>query len=178
MPAHRQELERKIRKIRLVIFDVDGVLTDGRIVFDAAGAEPKFFDAKDGHGIKLLMRAGIETAIITAREAKVVFHRAQDLGIALVYQGVKDKKLSLDDIAAKTGIALSEMAYMGDDIIDLPVLTRVGLSATVADAVDEVRAMADFVSGKPGGRGAVRELVELILKTQGRWDEVVRPYYV
>ncbi|HEY4707035.1 MAG: phenylphosphate carboxylase subunit delta [Deltaproteobacteria bacterium GWA2_55_10] len=178
MPAPDTKLAQKIKKIRLVIFDVDGVLTDGRIIFDAAGTETKFFDVKDGHGIKLLMRAGIETAIITARESKVVFHRAQDLGIALVYQGVKDKKRSLDDIAARTGIALAEMAYMGDDIIDLPVLTRVGLSATVADAVDEVREMADFVSSKPGGRGAVREMVELILKTQGKWDEVVKPYYV
>lgn len=178
MPATGPKLIEKINKIKLAIFDVDGVLTDGRIIFDAAGTETKCFDVKDGHGIKLLMRGRIDVAIITARESKVVFHRAQDLGIALVYQGVRDKKRALDDITAKTGIAPSEMAYMGDDIIDLPVLTRVGLSATVSDAVDEVRAMADFVASKPGGRGAVRELVDLILKTQGKWDEVVRPYYI
>ncbi|HBG45474.1 MAG TPA: phenylphosphate carboxylase subunit delta [Deltaproteobacteria bacterium] len=170
--------DEKIKQIKLVIFDVDGVLTDGRIIFDAAGVETKCFDVKDGHGIKLLIRSGIQGAIITARESEVVLRRAKDLGIDLVYQGIKDKRLALDDIVAKSAIPLSEMAYMGDDIIDIPVLKRVGFSATVADGVEEVRGMVDYVARRPGGRGAARELVELILKAQGKWDEVMRTYLV
>ncbi|MBE7415744.1 MAG: HAD hydrolase family protein [Deltaproteobacteria bacterium] len=168
----------KIKAVRLAIFDVDGVLTDGRIIFDAHGTETKFFDVKDGHGIKLLMRSGIDAAIITARQSKVVQLRADDLGISLVYQGMKDKKAALESISERTGIPPSAMAYMGDDIIDLPVLKRVGFSAAVSDAVQEVKEAVDYVAGKPGGKGAVRELAELILKAQGKWDDVMRQFLV
>ncbi|MBW7956779.1 MAG: HAD hydrolase family protein [Deltaproteobacteria bacterium] len=168
----------KIKAVKLAIFDVDGVLTDGRIIFDAHGTETKFFDVKDGHGIKLLMRSGIDAAIITARESKVVQLRADDLGISLVYQGMKDKKAALESISARTGLPPSAMAYVGDDIIDLPVIRRVGFSAAVSDAVQEVKEAVDYVTGKPGGKGAVRELAELILKVQGKWDEVMRQFLV
>ncbi|MBI5642438.1 MAG: HAD family hydrolase [Deltaproteobacteria bacterium] len=171
-----EELIQKLKKIKLLIFDVDGVLTDGRIIYNDEGQETKVFDVRDGHGIKLLMRAGIESAIITARESKVVEHRAANLGIELVFQGAKNKVAALDEILQKRPVRLDEIAYMGDDIIDLPVLKRVGLALTVADAVDEVRDRVDFVTSRPGGRGAAREVAELLLKTQGKWDEILQNY--
>lgn len=176
MPEIGPELAKKIMRVRLVVFDVDGVLTDGRIIFNSAGEETKFFDVKDGHGIKLLMRSGIDVAIITARDSEVVKRRAQDLGISLVYQGMKDKKKALEELVKASGVAPDEMAYMGDDIIDLPVLKRVAFSAAVSDAVAEVRERVDFVARRPGGRGAARELAEVILKVQGKWDEVMKLY--
>lgn len=176
MPGMSEELAARIRRVKLVVFDVDGVLTDGRIIFSSEGVETKFFDVKDGHGIKLLMRSGIDVAIITARDSEVVKRRAADLGITFVYQGMKDKRKALEELVRASGVDPDEMAYMGDDIIDLPVLRRVAFSAAVADAVDEVRESVDFVATRPGGRGAARELAELILKVQGRWDEVMKPY--
>lgn len=170
------ELSNKIKAVKMVVFDVDGVLTDGRIIYNDEGQESKFFDVRDGHGIKLLMRSGIEVAIITARESKVVAHRAENLGITLLYQGAKDKKKALDELVKTTSVPAQSMAYMGDDIIDLPVLKRVGFSATVADAAEEVRERVDYIAGKPGGRGAARELAELILKVQGKWDGILNAY--
>ena len=176
MPEVSRELASKIMSVRLGVFDVDGVLTDGRIIFSNSGEETKLFDVKDGHGIKLLMRSGIDVAIITARESEVVRMRAKDLGITHVFQGMKDKRMALEELVKISGITPAEMAYMGDDIIDLPVLRRVAFSAAVADAVSEVLGRVDFVSQRPGGRGAARELAELILKVQGKWDEVMKPY--
>lgn len=176
MPEVSRELADKIMAVKLVVFDVDGVLTDGRIIFSNSGEETKLFDVKDGHGIKILMRMGIDVAIITARESEVVRRRAKDLGITHVFQGIKDKKMSLEALVKASGVTPGEMAYMGDDIIDLPVLKRVAFSAAVADAVDEVRERVDYVAQKPGGRGAARELAELILKVQGKWDEVMKLY--
>jgi len=176
MTGDKDALNGKIAGIRLVIFDVDGVLTDGRIVYDNNGVESKSFDVKDGHGIKLLMRAGIDCAIVTARESKVVDLRAQNLGITLVYQGRKDKLGAFEEIMKKTGLAPAEIAYVGDDIIDLPVIKRAGFSVAVADAVSEVRERVDHVTVRPGGRGAVREVAELILKAQGKWDLILKPY--
>lgn len=176
MPEVSQELASRIRAVKLVVFDVDGVLTDGRIIFSNSGEETKLFDVKDGHGIKLLMRSGIDVAIITARESEVVRRRARDLGITHVFQGMKDKKMALEELVKASGVAPDAMAYMGDDIIDLPVLKRVAFSAAVADAVSEVIERVDFVAKRPGGRGAARELAELILKVQGKWDEVMKAY--
>ena len=176
MPEVSRELADKIRAVKLVVFDVDGVLTDGRIIFSNSGEETKLFDVKDGHGIKLLMRSGIDVAIITARESDVVRRRARDLGITHVFQGMKDKKMALEELVKASGVAPDAMAYMGDDIIDLPVLKRVAFSAAVADAVSEVIERVDFVAKRPGGRGAARELAELILKVQGKWDEVMKAY--
>ena len=176
MPEVSREFADKIRAVKLVVFDVDGVLTDGRIIFSNSGEETKLFDVKDGHGIKLLMRSGIDVAIITARESDVVRRRARDLGITHVFQGMKDKKMALEELVKASGVAPDAMAYMGDDIIDLPVLKRVAFSAAVADAVSEVIERVDFVAKRPGGRGAARELAELILKVQGKWDEVMKAY--
>ena len=176
MPEVSREFADKIRAVKLVVFDVDGVLTDGRIIFSNSGEETKLFDVKDGHGIKLLMRYGIDVAIITARESDVVRRRARDLGITHVFQGMKDKKMALEELVKASGVTPDAMAYMGDDIIDLPVLKRVAFSAAVADAVSEVIERVDFVAKRPGGRGAARELAELILKVQGKWDEVMKAY--
>ncbi|MBI4949601.1 MAG: HAD hydrolase family protein [Deltaproteobacteria bacterium] len=170
------KLHEKLKKIKLVIFDCDGVLTDGRIIYNDEGQETKVFDVRDGHGIKLMARGGIESAILTARESKTVVHRAANLGIELVFQGMKDKLAGLEEILKTRPFKLDEIAYVGDDIIDLPVLKRVGLALTVADAVDEVKERADYVTSKPGGRGAVRELAELILKAQSRWDDILSHY--
>lgn len=170
------KLQDKLKKIRLVIFDVDGVLTDGRIIYNDEGQETKVFDVRDGHGIKLLARAGIESAILTARESKTVEHRAANLGIELVFQGMKDKVAGLEEILKIRPFKLDEIAYVGDDIIDLPALKRAGLAVTVSDAVDEVKERADYITSRPGGRGAARELAELLLKAQSKWDEILSHY--
>lgn len=172
----KEEIIEKIRPVRLFIFDVDGVLTDGRIIYNDAGQETKFFDVRDGHGIKLLMRAGIEVGILSARESNVVKYRADNLGIELVYLGRKDKLSAFEEILQSKSITPKEIAYMGDDIIDLPVIKRAGFSATVADGVEEVKAMADYVAAKKGGRGAVREVAEVVLKAKGKWDEIMSHY--
>lgn len=172
----KKSVAGKLKAIKLVILDVDGVLTDGGIIYNDLGQETKVFDVRDGHGIKLLMRAGMDVAIITARQSKVVEVRAENLGIKLVLQGMKQKSKALDEVMEKTGLKADELAYMGDDLIDLPVLKRVGFSACPADAVEEVREAVDYVAKRPGGKGAVREFCELILKSQGRWDEVLAYY--
>ncbi len=167
---------RKLETIKLLLLDVDGVMTDGRIIYDAYGVETKFFNVKDGHGIKMLDRFGIKTAIITGRSSIVVDLRARELGIDLVYQGALRKLESYEDIKMKTGLSDSEIAFMGDDLIDIPVLKRVAFSAAPADAVPEVISLVDFVSVNCGGRGAVRELCNLILEGRGFWDEAVKRY--
>ncbi len=169
-------LKEKISGIRLMIFDVDGVLTDGRIVYNDEGVESKAFDVRDGHGIKLLMRNGIEAAIITARESRVVEHRAANLGIEHVFQGATNKLAVFEEVLGRLGLDPRQAAYMGDDIIDLPVMKRAGFSAATSDAVDEVRERADYVASRPGGRGAAREVCELILKAQGRWEATLARY--
>ncbi|MEE9613382.1 MAG: HAD-IIIA family hydrolase [Thermodesulfobacteriota bacterium] len=167
------DLVRKVKAVKLLILDVDGVLTDGRISYTEQGDEIKSFHAHDGHGIKFLVKAGIECAIITVRSSGIVKRRAGELGIKFVYQGVENKDDAFEEILGKLGITPPEAAYIGDDLPDLPVLTRVGFSASVSDAVGEVRARADYVTERPGGRGAVREVAELILRTQGKWDQLV-----
>ncbi len=178
MAATEDELREKASRVKLLILDVDGVLTDGGIIYTASGDELKRFDVKDGHGIKLLQRCGVRVAIVTARESEVVCKRAADLGIEFVYQGAKEKLKAFNDILERTGVLPEETAYIGDDLIDIPVLKRVGLSVAVADAVGETLLIADYVTKKPGGRGAVREATELILKLSGRWEEVTSRYFV
>lgn len=166
----------KMKKVRLLVLDVDGVMTGGEIIYDDAGNESKAFDVKDGHGIKLLMRSGVDVAIVTARTSRVVKFRAENLGIKLVYQGMKEKGSALDDILIKTGLGTDEVGCMGDDIVDLPVLMRAGFSACPADAVSEVRERVDLVTRAAGGKGAVREAAEEILKAQGKWDDIIKSY--
>jgi 3-deoxy-D-manno-octulosonate 8-phosphate phosphatase (KDO 8-P phosphatase) len=170
--------EEKLKKIKLLLLDVDGVLTDGKIIYTDHGEEIKFFDVKDGHGLKLLMRAGIEVAFVTGRESKVVEHRAKDLGITLVYQKVWDKREILSKILQEKGISEDAIAFVGDDLVDLPLLQKVGFSATVADGVEEVKQRVDYISPRKGGKRAVREICELILKAQGKWDEVTKRHFL
>jgi 3-deoxy-D-manno-octulosonate 8-phosphate phosphatase (KDO 8-P phosphatase) len=138
--------KEKLKKIKLLLLDVDGVLTDGKIIYTDQGEQIKCFDVKDGHGLKLLMRAGIEVALITGRESKVVEHRAKDLGITLVYQKVMDKLKILEKILQEKGISEEAVAFVGDDLVDLPILERVGFSATVADGIEEVKQRVDYIT--------------------------------
>lgn len=169
-------MSERLTCIKLLILDVDGVMTDGRIVYDANGIETKFFNVKDGHGIKMLQRAGIHVAIISGRKSPVVDVRARELGIEIVYQGALDKLSPFEEILASTGLDASQVAFMGDDIIDLPILRRVGFAAAPCDAVDEVLEAVHFTSRNRGGWGAVRELCDLILKGMGRWEEITARY--
>ena len=170
-------MEERLKKIRLLLLDVDGVMTDGRIIFDSNGVESKFFNVKDGHGIKMLQRAGIEVGIISGRESKVVANRATELGIERVFQKATDKLSPYLKILADTGLVDGEVAFIGDDLIDIPVLKRVGFAAAPADAVAEVLPFAHFVTRNPGGFGAVREISDMLLRAQGKWDELTARYF-
>ena len=166
-----------LTKIKLLLLDVDGVMTDGRIIYDNDGGETKAFDVKDGHGLKLVQRAGIQVGIITGRRSEVVARRATELGIELVYQGIKDKSLPFKEILERLSLTPAEVAYVGDDIVDLPVMRQVGFAATVADAMDDVKPFAHMIAERPGGRGAVREICDFLLKESGRWDSVTSHYF-
>ena len=160
------ELALKAKSIKCVAFDVDGVMTDGSLTFFEDGREVKTFNAKDGHGVVMLNKAGIKTAFITARDNNTVRVRAKILGITKLYEGQKNKIVALENLAKEFGLKYSEIAYMGDDLPDICVLKEVGLSACPKDAVCEVVEICDFISSKDGGRGAVREFCDLILKSQ------------
>ena len=166
----------KAREVRLLALDVDGVLTDGRLYFAEDGQEFKTFDTQDGHGIKMLQQVGIVVAIITGRTTKLVERRARNLGIAHLLQGREDKLVALRELSAELNIPLDEMAYVGDDWPDLPALRAAGFGVAVANAHGEVRRHADFVTMLKGGRGAVREVCDLILRAQDRYDDALAPY--
>jgi 3-deoxy-D-manno-octulosonate 8-phosphate phosphatase (KDO 8-P phosphatase) len=153
-------------RLRLMIFDVDGVLTDGRLYFGPQGEALKVFDVRDGLGLKRLHEAGVATAILSARDSPIVAARARELGIAQVLQGQHDKRAGLAVLLAATGLTADQAGFMGDDLPDLPVLQTVGLAATVPEAVPEVRAVAHWIARAGGGRGAVRELAEFVLHAQ------------
>jgi len=170
-------MRAQLEKIRLLLLDVDGVMTDGRIIYDDRGGETKAFDVKDGHGLKLLQRAGVRVGIITGRSSEVVNIRARELGIDIVYQGAKDKLLPFQEILQTLRLAADEVAYMGDDLPDLPVLRRAGWAVAPADAVEEVKPYVHYVTRRGGGRGAVREVCELLLRESGRWDELTDRYF-
>jgi 3-deoxy-D-manno-octulosonate 8-phosphate phosphatase (KDO 8-P phosphatase) len=169
-------LLERARKTRLLIMDVDGVLTDGRIIQDGHGHELKVFDVKDGHGIVMAHRAKLRTALISGRESETITRRAEELGIELVFQKIWNKLEVYEKILVDTELTHDEVAYIGDDLIDIPLLRRVGLAVAVADAVDEVKAAVHLITQRPGGQGAVREVIELILKAQGQWDSLIERY--
>jgi 3-deoxy-D-manno-octulosonate 8-phosphate phosphatase (KDO 8-P phosphatase) len=169
-------MQEKLKNIKLLLLDVDGVMTDGGIVFDGNGLETKVFNVKDGHGIKMLQRHGIQVGVITGRTSAVVDIRTRELGIELVYQGALKKLESYQDVKRRTGLDDSQIAYMGDDVIDVPVMRRAGFAAAPPDALPEVLAVADYVSSRFGGRGAVREVCDLILKGRGFWPEIAARY--
>lgn len=166
----------RLAKIRLLLLDVDGVMTDGGIIYDGNGLETKVFNVKDGHGIKMLQRHGIEIGIITGRSSQVVDIRARELGIELLYQGALKKLDAYNDIKDKTGLTDEQIAYMGDDVIDVPVMKRVGFAAAPSDALPEAASAAHYITVRGGGRGAVRELCDMILKGRGFWAEVALRY--
>lgn len=169
-------LKEKAAKIKLLILDIDGVMTDGTIWIDAKGQEQKGFNVKDGFGLRCLMNNGIDVAIITGRKSEVVAHRAEELGIQEIYQKVTDKRVPFYEILGKKALTEDQVCYIGDDVPDLSLLKEVGLSITVADAVDEVKERVDLVTNNKGGHGAVREVCEYILKAQKKWSAVVLSY--
>ena len=169
-------VQAKASRIRLLLFDVDGVLTTGEVVMHADGSESKGFHIRDGAGIVWAQRAGLTVGLLSARSSGATAHRAAQLAVRIVEQGVKSKLAAYERIIRDARVADAEVAYMGDDLLDLQVLARVGLSAAPADPAAEVRARVDWVSTASGGRGAVRELVELVLKAQQRWDDVLRQH--
>jgi 3-deoxy-D-manno-octulosonate 8-phosphate phosphatase (KDO 8-P phosphatase) len=176
LSVYPEEVLQRARGIRLLILDVDGVLTDGRLYFDAKGETLKVFHVRDGHGIKMAQRGGIEVALVSGRRSDAAFHRARELGITRFAEGVRDKVAVLGELLAALNLTAEQAAAVGDELVDLPLFHRVGLGVAVADAVPEVRAAAHWVTTLPGGRGAVREVCDLLLKAQGRWDELVRPW--
>ncbi|MBI4683992.1 MAG: HAD-IIIA family hydrolase [Nitrospirae bacterium] len=176
MKVTKKQLATLAKNIKLVIFDVDGVLTDGRIILDNEGNEFKAFHVRDGHGIKMLIRAGVKVALITGRQSKVVARRAKELGITEVFQKCYDKREAYKRIKKKFSLRDNEIAYVGDDIVDLPLMKSVGLSFAVADSSYEVRSHATEVTKNPGGKCAVREVTDLILKAKGLWNRIIDGY--
>jgi 3-deoxy-D-manno-octulosonate 8-phosphate phosphatase (KDO 8-P phosphatase) len=167
MRKTRTSLLTKSRKIKLLLLDVDGVLTDGRIILDNMGNELKAFHVRDGHGIKLAQRAGIVIGIITGRRSEVVSIRARELGIQEVHQGAVEKIAVYESLLKKYGLKDDEVAYVGDDVVDLEIFNRAGFAVAVADADTSVKAHVDMITKAEGGRGAVREFINLILKSRG-----------
>jgi 3-deoxy-D-manno-octulosonate 8-phosphate phosphatase (KDO 8-P phosphatase) len=168
----------KLKSIKLLLLDVDGVLTDGGIVYNDNGTESKVFDVKDGLGIKLLMETGIQLGIITGRRSNALFNRCRDLGIDLIYDGVANKADALDRVLERTGFSAEEIACIGDDLPDLALMKRAGFSIAVADAHVALREIADMITSAKGGCGAVREVCEAILKAKGLWKSILERFLV
>lgn len=171
------EIRERVLKVKLLALDVDGVMTDGRLIYNDDGTESKAFDVRDGHGIKMLRHAGIETVLISGRKCSLVDKRAVDLGITEVAQGVRDKAPVLEKIISTRGITMEEVAFVGDDVVDTTLLRRVGFAVAVADASEHILDLIHYVTIAPGGRGAVREVAELILGVQGLWKRVAERYF-
>jgi YrbI family 3-deoxy-D-manno-octulosonate 8-phosphate phosphatase len=169
-------LAEQCAAIRLLLSDVDGVLSNGLLSFDNHGNESKQFHCRDGMGIKLWQENGLKFGILTARESAIVTQRGKDLELEIVYQGRRDKLAAVREIAASEGLQLDEICFIGDDLLDLSAIQSVGLGVAVADAVEEVRQAATYITSQPGGCGAVRELVELILRNTNRWEATVQKY--
>ncbi len=168
-PDYPADVYQRAQNIRLLILDVDGVLTDGRLYFDAKGEALKVFHVRDGHGLKLAQRAGIEVALLSGRRSDAAYHRARELGINRFHEGLRDKVAVLEEIMAAMGIEAFQAAMVGDDLVDLPIMSRAGLAVAVADAVPEVLAAAHWVTSLPGGHGAVRQVCDLLIKARGKW---------
>jgi 3-deoxy-D-manno-octulosonate 8-phosphate phosphatase (KDO 8-P phosphatase) len=172
------EIERRAARIKLLLMDCDGVLTDGRITLLDNGDEEKSFHTRDGHGLVLLHRAGLQSGIISGRTSTLVKRRASELGIKHVRQGTWNKIKDFEELLAEAGVNEKEVAFIGDDVTDIPLMQHSELAVAVADAVEETRAVAHYVTQFQGGFGAVREVCELILKAQGRWSELMRRYII
>ncbi|MCD4676115.1 MAG: HAD hydrolase family protein [Desulfobacula sp.] len=169
-------MKSKLANIQLLLLDVDGVLTDGSITYSDSGEQIKSFNSKDGLGLRLLMDSGIGVGIITGRKSKALEYRCKNLGIKLLFDNIRDKSKALDNITSQTGIVPEKIAFAGDDLIDLPVMKRVGISFCVSDACQDVKNHSDIITSRKGGQGAVREICERILKAQGLWDTILNKY--
>lgn len=175
-PALPPDIARRLEGLRLMAFDVDGIMTDGRLWYGGAGEEVKAFDAHDGHGVKMLRQAGLKVAIITSRRSQAVERRARDLGVHYCFQGVEGKQDAFAEMLAELNLDAARAGFMGDDLLDLPVLIRAGFAASVPAAPAAVRERVHYVTTRHGGRGAVREVCELILAASGRLDGLVAEY--
>jgi len=172
----KEDMAAKLKAIRWLVLDVDGVMTDGRIVLGNNGEEMKHFDVRDGHILKMIQRHGIQIMLLTGRTSQLVVHRARELNITEVHQHVLNKLEYFTDFMKQRGLTFAEIAFVGDDIVDIPLLRQVGFSATVKDAAEEVFPLVDYVSPYEGGRGAVRDICKLIMKAQGSWEEMAKRY--
>lgn len=171
-------LKRKLKKIRMLLMDVDGVLTDGGIVLGSEGREFKVFDAQDGMGIAMLRQGALKVGFITGRESEVVADRAKELHVDVLYQGVASKRNALEEIFDRYDLQKADVCYVGDDLSDMAVMEEVGVAVAVANARKEVKRIADYVTTTSGGRGAIREVVELILESQGKWQSIIRSFQI
>ena len=171
-----EELKARLKQIKLLLLDVDGVLTDGRIIYDSRGRDSKFFDVHDGLGVFVLHKSQIPTILITAKSSKTIKPRAKDMHVAEVFADIFPKTAVLDKILTKYNVTSEQVCFMGDDLVDLSLMRKVGLPVAVANASSEIKEAALFVTNHSGGRGAVREIAELILKSQDKWKDVLRFY--
>ncbi len=177
MPELTAELSGRLKKIKLLLLDVDGVLTDGRIIYDSRGHDMKFFDVHDGLGVYLLKKAGIPTILITAKGSRSIKPRARDMRVDAVFSDVSPKTKVLDKILKKYKVSLEEICFVGDDLVDLCLMRRVGFPIAVFNAALEIKQVAAYITTRYGGRGAVREVAELILESQGKWQGLVELYH-
>lgn len=172
----KQDLRQLARKVKLLLLDVDGVLTDGRIVYDSRGRDMKFFDVHDGMGVYALSKAGIKTVLITAKGSKSIKPRARDMRVAEVFSDISPKSAILDKILTKYDVTKDEVCFVGDDLVDLCLMRRVGFAVAVFNACPEIKQSASYITVRQGGRGAVREIAELILKSQDKWKDILAIY--
>ncbi|MBI5145138.1 MAG: HAD-IIIA family hydrolase [Candidatus Omnitrophica bacterium] len=168
----------KAKKIKLLLLDVDGVLTDGRIIYDSRGRDMKFFDVHDGLGVYLLKKAGIPTILITAKGSRAIRPRARDMQVEAVFENISPKTAALEKILKKYKVSAEDICFVGDDLVDLCLMKKVGFSIAVFNACPERKQSASYITLREGGRGAVREVAELLLKAQGKWPELVKSYDV
>ena len=178
MKRKTNDLSLRAKRIKLLLMDCDGVMTDGRIMLLENGDEQKTFNVRDGHGIVLFHRAGLKTGIISGRSSDFVQKRARELGMPqeFVWQGCHNKIETFEDVLIRAQLEASEVAFIGDDVTDIPIMQRVGFAVAVADAVEETKQAAHYITEQKGGHGAVREVTELILKSQNRWDDLMKRY--
>jgi len=174
----KQDFRERAKKVKLLLLDVDGVLTDGRIIYDSRGRDMKFFDVHDGLGVFVLGKLGIKTILITAKGSKAIGPRARDMGVAAVFENVIPKSVVLDRILKKYAVTTEQICFVGDDLVDLCLMKKVGFPVAVFNACPEIKQAASYITLREGGRGAVREITEVILKSQGKWEEALKIYDV
>lgn len=170
-------IEDRAKKIKLLILDVDGVMTDGRIIYDNFGNEFKIFDVQDGFGLILWHRAGLKSAIVTAKKTKIVARRAKECSVTKLFQNARDKEAAYENILKVFSLSDNEVCFVGDDLLDIPIMRRAGFSIAVPYSREEMKVLAHYVTKAPAGRGAIREVIELILKSQGKWEELIKRFF-